>query len=295
MRRLVIILAIVGLVASACGPLTPDSPTLTPTRALSGPTIEPSATVINFFPTEIPPNAPSGPGQNIPEAARIPADSALPPLNVTPNAEQLQRGTQPVQLTLSGGRVVVADLYVNEPLQLEQGPLRQRLPGLLLIGANPLVWDALPGQLRDFGYSVLVVDLGQAATAEDFSLAMRAFSEDENVNPGAMAALGVSDGADLAFIGCALEALCDAAVLIGPQSQATLLNVLPDYGRRPLIVFASEDDTNAFEATLALQAAAQGPFSLQAIPGDASGLALISAEPTLPEIIRQWLGQFLVV
>jgi len=283
------------VVLTACGPLTPDPPTPTPTRALSGPTIEPSPTVINFFPTEIPPNAPPGLGQSIPEAERIPFNSSLPPLNVTPNADQTRRGAQLVQITLAGGRTVTGELYVNDPLDLEGVLIQQRLPGLLLVGAPPVAWDPLPAQLRDFGYTVFVVDLGQTATSEDFSLAMNAFSEDENVNPGLMAAIGVDDGADLTLIGCALEALCDAAVLISPRSRATLLNVLPDYNPRPLIVFASEDASDTFDTALALQDAAQGSFSLQAFPGDANGLGLIDNESTLGEIIRQWLQRFLVV
>jgi len=74
-----------------------------------------------------------------------------------------------------------------------------------------------------------------------------------------------------------------------------LLNVLPNYDPRPLIVFASLGDVDAYETALALQENAQGSFSLQGFDGDRNGLALIDSETTLAEIIRQWLQRFLVI
>lgn len=281
-----------ALLLTACGVVAPEAPTLTPTRALSGPTVEPSPTVLNLMPTSAIFGT-TAPGQTIPEARSIPFNAELPPLVTTPVGDG-DFGVSSVQITLGNGEILVGNLYENPPVVLEQGPLQQRLPGVLLVGAPLSAWGDAPMQIRDAGYTVLAVNLPGTATTANFVTVMRAFSETRSVNPGLIGVVGAGEGANLALIGCAVERLCDAAALLSPTARATLLNIIVDYNPRPLLVAASQDDTTAYETALALRDAAIGTFSLQEFESAGAGTALLDQQPVLVGTIIQWLGRFLI-
>ena len=289
--RLLLCLIVLVLLA-ACDVVAPEAPTLTPTRALSGPTIEPSPTVLNLMPTSAIFGT-TAPGQTIPEARSIPFNAELPPIVMTPTGDE-GFGVSSVQISLGNSEMLVGNLYENPPVELEQGPLRQRLPGVLLIGAPLSAWGDVPAQIRDGGYTVLVVNLPGTATTANFVTVMRAFSETRSVNPGLIAVVGAGEGANLALIGCAVERLCDAAALLSPTARATLLNIIVDYNPRPLLVAASQDDTTAYETALALRDATIGTFSLQEFESAGSGTMILDQQPALVGTIIQWLGRFLI-
>ena len=293
LHRGIACLIALSTVITGCNSLAVEPPTLTPTYALSGPTLEPSATVLNVLPTEMPPDF-VGPGQSIPEAAAVPFGSQIRPIVLTPDAEQLRRGIQPVTIVLSDGTVVQGELYENAPVQLEQGLVQPRLPGVMLVGTPRDAWVNLPFQLRDAGYTVFVIDLGVDASSEDFVLALTAFSEVPSVNSGLMAAVGLDDSADLVLIGCAVETMCDTVILISPRSAETLTNVMTDYNPRPMMVIASQGNEDAYNAGLALRDASVGSFSLQEFPGTMGGLEIIRNQSDLANIIRDWVIRFLV-
>jgi hypothetical protein len=286
-------LLLLFLLLVACDSLVPEAATLTPTRAVSGPTIEPSATVLNLMPTEAPPDI-GGPGKSIPDAAGVPFGSQIRPIELTPSADQMRQGMTPVQITLHDGQVVIGDLYENLPVQLEQELIQQRLPGIMLLGSPKGAWRDLPLQIRDAGYTVLVVDLGLNATSDDFALTLLSLSEANSVNPGLMAAVGLDDGADLALIGCAVDLLCDTVVLISPRSRDTLVNLMANFNPRPLMVVASQEHAESYQTALALRNVAAGDFSLQEYPGAARGLELIETHDDLGAHIIAWLERTLI-
>lgn len=288
MRRLTLILLVTIL--AACDSIGPQPPTLTPTYAVSGPTLAPSPTVLNVLPTQRPENF-VAPGQTIPEAAAVPFGGQIRPLQLTPSAQEVERGLVPVQITLADGAVVTADFYENLPIELEQGLIQPRLPAVMLVGTPKDAWGLLPAQIRQAGYTVLVVDIGIAATGENLDLALLAFSEMTSVNAGLMAVIGLEEAADLTLIACATELLCDTVVLVSPRSSDTLSDTMVEFNPRPLMVVASQGDSEAFSTAQALRDAAIGNFSLQEFEGDAGGLALLQDyQSDLATIIIEWLS-----
>ncbi len=284
------------LFAAACGDAPIPPLTATPTRALSGPTLEPSPTTDVHPPTQdiLEDNILGGPGQNIPEAADIAANSALPPvIQGTPGAFS---GSQRVQLTMPDGAALMGDIYqaatTDNGNGTPQPPLR--MPGVLLLGASIAEWGDFPARVRDAGYTVLVMELRDSSGVADFTTMLRGLSGANTVNPGLMAVIGAGQGADLALIGCAVDLLCDTAVLLSPVSRDTLLNVMPNYNPRPLLIAASTQDVNGVQTGEALRVAATGEAVFQPIAAAGSGAALIFNAPDLTGVIGTWLAQKLV-
>ena len=88
---------------------------------------------------------------------------------------------------------------------------------------------------------------------------------------------------------------CDAAVLVSPIGGDTLLNVIADYNPRPLMLVASQGDSESLAAIQALQSLATGEVLVQSLENPGRGGALVQAQPDLFESIVSWLQRHLVV
>jgi predicted esterase len=275
---------------AACDSLEPVPPTLTPIRELSGPTLEASPTFLILPPTEVPPDF-ANRGQSGFEIGSAPFEGALPPISIGISPTS---GASIVQITLSDGRNLRGELYENRPTQLSGETINQRLPGIVLLGEAPERWGEFPAQLRDAGYTVLVMNADAPTTGDDVSAILQSLSDALAVNPGLMAVIGASQGADLALVGCAVEALCDTAILLSPTSADTLINLMTDYNPRPLMVAASSEDALAYNTALALQTAARGDFSLAAYDNAGHGIELLTNAPDLISAIIDWLNVTLI-
>lgn len=269
-RWLVLILLLAGCQA-------PQAPTLTPTWAFTGPTVAPSPTADFDLLTPGSPDA-LAPGQSDPTAAALPWESQLPPVNVGDG----------VILTLRDGTQLRAVMYEN--MSLETG---QRLPGLLLVGGTLDGWGSWPETLRDAGFTVMVVDMAGHSNTEAFIDVIRAFSETGTVNPGVIGVIGAGLGADQSLIGCALERLCDAAVLISPVGRNTLANIMADYNPRPLLLVAGRSDLEAYDTILAIERVAEGDATLVPLESTERGMALVTNNPQLIDAIRDWFVEWL--
>ena len=274
---------------AACDSLTPEAATLTPTWAYSAPTLEPSPAVVLGPPSERAPDADyTGPGQTNPTAAALPWDSDLPPVVVDSSGN-----VKTVQIALRDNTILFGDLHEHPPVQTEQGNLDQRLPGVLFVGATPDEWGIFPSRLRDAGFTVLVMDMQDRLASADLTDVIQAFSAVGSVHPGLIGLIGASEGADQALIGCALEYLCDAVVLLSPLGRDTLVNVMAQYNPRPLLVAASRDDPVSFAAAQALQVVATGPIAVLFPDGAGHGIDMLT-DPDLTQAIIQWMQQYLV-
>jgi hypothetical protein len=261
------------LLLSACD-LVGTDPTITPTRALSGPTLEPSATIVIQTSDELAGTISAG--QNEPTAAAVQSGGALPPLPIA--SEAPGSVVQTVEIPVSETVKLVGDLY-------ESGVAR--VPAVLILGADRKAWGDFPAKVQAAGFTVLVMQT--PASADDFRTVMLTLSDAGTVNPGRMAVIGAEGGADMTLIGCAVDMLCKTAVLLSPLDQATLLNVLKDYNPRPLMMTASQNDTQSFPVVQALQAAATGEVLVQPLEVGTRGAALLQARPDLGDLIIQWL------
>lgn len=281
------VLLVVIMLITACEVMNPEIPEPTATWAYSGPTMEPSPVVLIYPPTEVPPNY-VAPGQSNSEAAALPWDSALPPLVI----ERNDMGRQTIQVPLQDGTVLYGHLYENLPGEL--GSINLFRPGLLLVGAYPDDWLTFPQQLRDAGFTVLVMDMDDRMAADDLLDVLNSFIVVNSVDPNLIAIIGVDEGADQAMIACALETLCNALVLISPVGRDTLANIIVDYGQRPLLAATSRDDPTSSQVVRTLQQAAQDNATILFYDGNADGTQLLISEADLQLNIISWLQGILM-
>lgn len=279
------VISLLLVLLTACDVLTPVVPTATPTRALSGPTAVVSPTVDIRPPTRDANAVVGGAGQNNPDTANIPAESNAPPVAVTAAPGTDAGGGRLVQITLDDGTPQLGDLYeaAADPATLVLPP------GVLLIADDPVTWGALPRRLNAAGLTVLVIAPRAGATSADFITIMSAFSALNTVAPGSMGVIGAEMGADFALIGCAVDALCDTVALLSPVSADTLVNVLPAYNPRSLLIAVGDADAAGRATADALIAAASPDSGLQAIPGTARGTALLDVQPALVDLLVDWM------
>ncbi len=261
-----------------------SAPAVTPTatRALTGPTLEPSP---NPFaagpPTEAQPYT-LDEGQFDPTVAAAPAQGALPPIAASPGGSS--GGGQSVQFPALDGTPLEADLYA-------QG--EARVPGLLLVSQSRTDWGLLPVQLQAAGYTVLVLGLRSGAPSQDVVAGLDALGEVGTVDPARVGIIGAGAGADPALLACAQLALCDGAALLSPQNRSTLLNVLPDYGARPLLVAVSSSDAAALETARDLVAFAGDAAQLAQYENAGSGAQIALNRPDFVDTLLAWLAALL--
>lgn len=269
-------------VVSACAAL-PQPPTPTPTREFGAPTIVPSPTVRIQTSDELY-GSNADDGQNSATAAALPNSGSLPPLQL---GTREPGGAESVQIIMSDGDIVVGDLY--EPVEA-----LVRVPGVLLLAQDRLAWDVLPAQLLTAGYTVLVAELPPSPRAEDVDVLLTSLSENGTVDPARIAVIGAEQGADLALLGCATVPICDALVLLTPQNRGTLLNVIPNYNPRPLLVAVAESDAEASTTASALLSLAAGGSELLQYPSG-SGQRLITQNADATQRILTWLQAVLTL
>lgn len=216
-------------------------------------------------------------GQNNPTAAALPNSGSLPPQQI--GTAQVG-AAQSVEIVLPNSQVVQGDLYLA-------GDTLNRVPGVLLLNADRSAWGDLPRELQSAGYTALLVDSTALAT-EDLETLLESLSEIGAVDPGSIAVIGAESGADLAMLGCTIYPICDAAVLLSPRSQETLVNVLPNYNPRPLFVAAAQSDAEGFGTAAALaRNYADGSQFVEMASGSGTGLLTLNSE--LAREIIAWL------
>jgi hypothetical protein len=264
---------------AACDSLEP-APTVTPTRALTGPTLEASLVVRGEMPTDVP--AGQFIGVNDPTAAAQPARGELPPLVV--GTSEAGTSKQTIQITVGEGRTLNGDLYAMGD---------QRVPGLLMLAPDSSQWLDLPLRLQAAGFTVLVMNVDAATTGEDFSAMLRSLSEAGTVDPGSIGVIGAEAGADLALTGCAADLLCDVVALVSPTQQEPLLIAMQRYNPRAIFLAAGDQDAVSLAAAQAIQEYAQGEAALETGTGGGRGALLVQANPAIGDQLIDWLrGQF---
>jgi hypothetical protein len=283
--RLLILL--VGWLLVGCEVIDPSSPTLTPTYEYTAPTLEPSPRPAIHPPTFGEEGGVTNPGQNIPQAAGLPPQSDLPPVAVEPDAVS---DAQLVRLALREGEIVNGVLYEDWSPLAEEEDVASLSPGLLLLGAPAESWRDFPVWLYEAGYTVLLMELDESATLDDFSAVLRALSNSSSVHPGLIAVIAVGQGSGLALTGCAAEPLCDAAALVSPEPDDRLLPAMLSYNPRPLLLAAGTQDAGVYEMAQALEEAAQGEVIMQTYETAVHGVELLATQPGLTAILVDWLS-----
>mgnify|MGYP000073560264 CR=1 FL=1 len=269
------IFCLIIVLLAACESVEP-APTATPTRALTGPTVEASPIVRGELPTQQP--TLQFIGQNDPTAAAMPSGGNLPPLPVgTPVQGEVR---QAIQITVADGRTLPGDLYSLGD---------QRVPGLLMLAPDSDAWLDLPLRLQAAGFTVLTIDLAAVASPDDVSGLLQSLSDFGSVDPGRMGVIGGEGGADVALAGCATELLCDAVALVSPTQHDPLLIAMQRFNPRALFAAAGQDDAASYAAAQALVDYGQGESALETGTGAARGALLVQQNPAIGDALIDWL------
>jgi hypothetical protein len=255
------------------------APTLTPTRVLSAPTLEASATVLPLM-QEREPTLSVNAGQNDPTAAALPRDSELPPLESTLVPGETR---QSIAITAPDGTQMQGDLYASAT--------GERSPAILMLAPDRGAWLDLPLRLQARGFSVIAMNATAGSSnlpTGEFGAMLQALSQLSSVDPGRIAVVGAEGGADAALTGCAADLLCDALVLLSPTDAVGAENAMLRYNPRPIFLAAGEGDPG-LSVIARLRDAARGTVGYETVAGSARGTGLITAQPALGDAIIDWL------
>jgi dienelactone hydrolase len=269
-------LLLLSIILAACD--NPPVP-ITPSYALSGPTLEASA---EFFPavqTSVPTQQ-QVVGQNNPTAASLPSGGELPPLAV--GTAEAGNPRQPVLVTAGDGTQMNGDLYMAFS--------DTAAPGILMLAPDRTAWLDLPLRLQNEGFTVMAMDLRPNATVGDVDALLRALTQMETVDAGHMGLIGAEAGADLALVACAQGTPCDAVVMLSPVQESTVTGAILQYNPRPLFMSAGQEDA-AFAIIERLRPSVIGVLGYEPIPGSSRGAALLQSSPSLGDHIIEWLVQ----
>lgn len=268
-----------SLIFITAGCVLPTQATLTPTRGLSAPTLAVSPTPVirssgDLYPTD------EGifVGQTNPTQAVLPVDSEPVPI---PHADADAGNV--VDVVLADGSVLQGDLYTS-------GESRQA--GILIVGVDRSAWGELPLELQRAGFTVLVMETGLIPQATHVDTMLKTFINLGTVDPARIGVIGEAQGADNAMVACAFDEICDVVALLSPLTRDTLINVMPSYGTRPLLLSASNQDPESYPVALALSQTAPGDTRfIEATAG--RGSSLIQFQPELMSEIIVWFSTYL--
>lgn len=280
MRHLffILVILIMGLL-TACDPIM--IPTITPTHALTGPTLAPTDPAIPAPPSEVPGNFIDPAGSSNPTAAALPNNLDLPPLSITSESS-----LRSVQIALAA-ITITGELYANVPI---------RAPGILMIGEEQAIWGDFPEQLEESGYVVLVVNLPSTAAENDLRQLLGSFidlaqGDASRLDPGRIAVVAEQTMADLALQTCSTDLICDALVLLSPTNRESASTAIGRYGTRPLLVAASQEYPLFFDLGQTIVASAQGEALFQPLNNAGSGTEILQNRPDMNGFITSWLNR----
>lgn len=266
---LIIMLAAIVVMLAGCG-LSPDwRPTAAPTAPVSRLVPTPTEFVLSreaLYRDDL-----RHLGATTADLASLPAGAILPPAP----AGESDRG---VSLLLDSRTTIAGELYRQSA---------QPAPALMLLGAEISSWGSLPQQLSAAGFVVLVLQIDPLMPARQVETMLQSLIAIPGVNAGAIGVIGEAHSADLAMLGCSVNSLCDALALFSPTSRATLVNMLPSFGERPLWLAASRSDSQSHAAALAFSQGLRGQAQFVELD-QGRGADLLRAEPGLADQLVDW-------
>lgn len=257
---------------AGCGVLIPAPPTAAPTASPLPPRPLPSPTARLLSSDELYRDEPGLVGRTDPQFASLPVDAALPPVPIGPAARQ-------IKVVLDDGAVLLGERF---------GFGQPRRPGLLLLAQDVSSWTQTAQRLSDEGFIVIALQFHDWLQTRHMETLLFSLMAVDSVNADRLAIIGEAQAADLAYLGCAVNELCDAAALFSPLSRDTLLNMLTRYGDRPLWLAAAQNDEEAFQTASLLSQNAAGAVEFHQ-SSSGRGAELLHAEPELVDALVSWL------
>jgi len=167
-------------------------------------------------------------------------------------------------------------------------------------------WDELVPLLTSNGYAVVAIDMrGHGSTGGEINWekaegdilnVWNYMTEREDIDQSHSAMIGASIGANMALVSAANQPEVNTVVLLSPGLNyfgVTTSDALEEYGKRPILIAASSEDTNSADSSQELAKAALGESKLLTYDGAGHGTAMLQNESELQKIILEWLDQYL--
>lgn len=254
------------------------------------PSVQPSATVLPFIPTDVPN---SSIGRSEPTSAALVGEGDAdenPELTlVIPTSQYV-----PLNIVSAQGRTLSMGFY---------GAPQRPAPSILLLHDTQQdgdVWVNVAPQLQSAGYNVFTADL--PGRRDDPSVVdwPAVVSEVENfatyignmtdIAAPTLTLAGIGTGADVALVACARLGNCLSVVAISPRNALPRLGISGlEFGVRRVLVMTADDDAAAVAAVEVLRAELGESMSWQRYTTGGRGIELFRTHPDATAFITTWL------
>jgi len=196
-------------------------------------------------------------------------------------------------------------------------PDREHAPALILLhmlGRDRSTWDDFAEKLVNQGYAVVSIDFrghGESTKQGDKTLNYKEFSDDDfrkmtldvqpvldflrndrRIDSTRIVIIGASIGANVAIHVGANDPVVRAVVLLSPGKSyhgVGAESAMLDYGKRAVLIAASEEDKYAAQSSRDLKELAQGTSWLIMLKNVGHGTNMLIQDPALEDEIMSWL------
>lgn len=242
-----------------------------------------------------------------PELAEEPADPTPEPTIVPPTMAPETAVSQPATKNVT---IEAADGLLLHATYSAPGGVSP-FPGVILLhmlGSSRQVWEevGLTEALLAEGYVVLALDMrghGESGSERDWDKAnddlLRVwdyFAGLDEVDEERTAVIGASIGANMALRTGANQPAIKTVALLSPgldYRRVTTDDAIVQYGNRPILIVASEEDVYAADSSRTLAEMAQGEAILHLYNGAGHGTDMFGPQPDLTDLLLNWLNQYL--
>jgi dienelactone hydrolase len=246
-----------------------------------------------------------------PQAADTDEGSARPEETETPETQMVIAKTattgegdgEDITLTTSDGVQLAARFYAPENLNADTAVL------ILVHEAyrDSSSWEGFHIAALENGYAVIALDLRGHGHSEgdlvfdeamdrDIDAVMEWIRTTPDLNGDRIIIAGASVGANLALRAGARYPQINTLVLLSPGLMYWEIgteNAILDYGRRPLLLVASENDAYSATSVQKLNELGRGYDKLVIYPGAEHGTEMIRSQPDLSDLIFNWFEQMM--
>lgn len=211
--------------------------------------------------------------------------------------------TQRVSFRTADGMTIAATWYE---------PSARPAPAVILVHMlqrSKRDWEDLASRLAASGIGALAIDLrghgesspagelpGYAPLVEDLKAARRFLSGRGDVQPSRIGVAGASIGANLAALEAAADDGIASLALLSPSLDYRGLRIeaaVRQYGKRPVLLVASDDDPYARRSAVDLQKAGGGVRELLLLTAAGHGTNMLGRSGDLPQALVDWFRRTL--
>jgi dienelactone hydrolase len=247
-------------------------------------------------PTDIPPTLTPPPP---PEPEN--STNTAPVVDTAPEPDATQPGSATVTIEAADGLAMIGTYAYPGGIAPYPGVIL-----LHMLGSDRGVWQSygFMGTMLQNGYAVLAVDMrghGDTGGTADWELARddlqrvyQFFIDQPEVDGEQTAVIGASIGANMALVTAVNQPEINTVILLSPGLDyrgVTTEDQIVEYGRRPIMIVASEEDSQSASASQQLHDSAAGDKAITLYNGAGHGTTMFANEAALPGLILDWLRQ----